>query len=110
MEKLLLDPFLKNQNLAYRWINSPKFYGDCIYCMPNCGLLRYIETNMQTTLPHIKLFLKNRGLELVLLPNFLCHFRRKIFFSLHSFNWPNLLVWLPLLREILGNLCIEIVY
>ena len=26
MKKLFSDPFLKNQNWAYRWINSQNFY------------------------------------------------------------------------------------
>ena len=33
MEKLVLDPFLKNQNLLYLWVNSLKFYIVCFYCM-----------------------------------------------------------------------------
>ena len=28
---------------------------------------------------------------------------------LYSINWPNFIVWLPLLFEILGNMCIAIV-
>ena len=60
--------------------------------------------------PHIKLFQKiKRGLELVSLPHFLHNFWRKIFLLLYSINWPNFIVWLPLLCEILGNMCIAIV-
>ena len=33
---------------------------------------------------------------------------RKIFLLLHSTDWPNFIVWLPLLREILDNICITI--
>ena len=29
-----------------------------------------------------------------------------MFLMLHSINWPNFVVWLPLLLEILGNMCI----
>ena len=36
------------------------------------------------------------------LPHFAHIFWRKIFFLLCSINWPNLIVWLPLLCEILG--------
>ena len=32
VEKLFPDPFLKNQNWAYLWINSPKKYTTCFYC------------------------------------------------------------------------------
>ena len=53
---------------------------------------------------HIKLFQKiKRGLELVSLPHFLHNFWRKIFLL------PSFIVWLPLLHEILGNVCIAIV-
>ena len=38
VEKLLPDPFLKNQNWAYLWINSLKFYSVCFYCMPSWRL------------------------------------------------------------------------
>ena len=33
-----------------------------------------------------------------------------MFLMLYSINWPNFIVWLPLLLEILGNMCIAIVY
>ena len=33
----------------------------------------------------------------------------KIFLMLHSINWPNFIVWLLLLFEILDNMCIKIV-
>ena len=42
-------------------------------------------------------------------PYFLYNFLRKIFLMLYSINWPNLIVRLPLLLEILGNMCIVIV-
>ena len=48
VEKLVPDHFLKNQNWAYLWINSLKFYTVCFYCMPSWGLLKYIETKLQT--------------------------------------------------------------
>ena len=50
-----------------------------------------------------------RGLVLVSLPHFLHKFWRKIFILLYSMNWPNFIAWLPLLCEILGNMCIAIV-
>ena len=31
------------------------------------------------------------------------------YISLSHYNWPNLLAWLPLLLEILGNMCIVII-
>ena len=42
MGKLFPDPFLKNQNWAYLWINSLKFYAVCFYCMPRWELSKYI--------------------------------------------------------------------
>ena len=55
-------------------------------------------------------FLKNKKrLELFFLPHFPHNFWTKIFLLLYSINWPNLIVWLPLLWEILGNICFAIV-
>ena len=61
--------------------------------------------------PYINLFQKiKRGLELISLPQFLHNFWRKLFLFLYSINWPNFIVWLSLLCEILGNMFIKIVY
>ena len=38
VEKLVPNPFLKNQNWAHFWINSLKFYTVYLYCMPSWGL------------------------------------------------------------------------
>ena len=54
---------------------------------------------------HIKLL----ALELVSLPHFLHNFWRKIFLMLYSINWPNLIVFLHFLYEVLGNMRIVIV-
>ena len=50
-----------------------------------------------------------KGLGLVSPPYFVYYFSRKMFFMLYSINWPNFIVWLALLLEILGNICITIV-
>ena len=50
-----------------------------------------------------------KGLRLVSPPHFVDDFPRKMLLVLHSINWPNFIVWLPLLLEILGNMCITIV-
>ena len=42
--------------------------------------------------------------------NFVYDFSRQIFLMLYSFNRPNFIACLPLLLEILGNICIAIVY
>ena len=50
------------------------------------------------------------GLGLVSPPHFVDDFsKKKMFLMLHSINWPNLFVCLPLVLEILGNMCITIV-
>ena len=80
--------------------------------MASWRLSKYIEAKLQTTFFHLILsfFQKlKRGLELVSLPHFWHNFWRKIFLLLYSINWPNVIVWLPLLCEILGNMCIAIV-
>ena len=60
---------------------------------------------------HIKLFQKiKRSLDLVFLLHFPHNFGRKIFILLYSITWPNFIVRLPLLSEILGNMCIAIVW
>ena len=40
-----------------------------------------------------------KGLGLVSLPHFVYDFSRKMFLKLHSINWPNFIVWLPLLLQ-----------
>ena len=37
--KLFPEPFLRDQNWAYLWINSLKFNTVCFYCIPSWGLL-----------------------------------------------------------------------
>ena len=51
-----------------------------------------------------------KGLGLVSQPHFLFDFSRKMFLMLHSINWPNFTVWLPLFLEILGNMGITIAF
>ena len=48
-----------------------------------------------------------KGLGLVSPPHFMYDFSRKMFLMLHSINWPNFIVWLSLLLEILSNICIN---
>ena len=47
-----------------------------------------------------------KGLGIDSLPHFAYDFSRKIFAMLYSINWPNFIVWLPSLLEILLNMCI----
>ena len=104
MKKLFPDPFLKNQNWASLWIDSLKFYVVvafvCFFCF-----VCFFEYQAEGCRYILKLSCR----PLVTLSYFVHDFWGKIFLLLHSINWPNLLVWLPLLGEILGNMCIVIV-
>ena len=104
-------PFSEKFKLSNLWINSLKFYTVCFDCTPCWGPSKYIETKLQTIcFYHILGFLKkSRGMELVFLPHFLYNFWRKILLLLYSMNLPSFIAWLPLLREILGNMCIAII-
>ena len=51
----------------------------------------------------------NKGLGIVSPAHFVYDFSTKMFLMLYSINWPNFIVWLSLLLEILGNMCIAIV-
>ena len=53
---------------------------------------------------------KKRSPELVSIPHFPYNFWRKISLTLYFINWSNAIVWLPLIFEILGNICIVISY
>ena len=44
-----------------------------------------------------------------LLASFFAWFLKKEFRLIYFIYWPNLIAWLPFLREILGNMCIVIV-
>ena len=110
-KKLDPDAFLRNENWAYLWINSLKFYTVSIYFIPSWRLSKYIKTKLHTTCYLCRAFLKNKKRseqKLVSLPHFLHDFWRKIFLLLYSINCPSFIVWLPLLREILGNMYIII--
>ena len=50
-----------------------------------------------------------KGLEIINPPPFVYDFSRKMFLVLYSINWLNFIACLPLLLEILGNMCIAIV-
>ena len=77
--------------------------------------MAYNKNNLYKTLDYCSIdmlksdFLEN-DLEIVSLPHFVYDFSRKMFLMLYSTNWPNFINWLPLLLEMLGNMCITIVY
>ena len=102
VDKLVPDHFLKNWNWAYLRINSLTFYTVCFYCMPYWGLSQYIEIKLQTPCLYLILsfFKKNRKRSGT--PPYFWH-------TLYSSNWQSFIVWLGLVREILGNMCIAMV-
>ena len=104
--------FSQKSKLSISLDQYSKLSCSLFYCMPNWGLSKYIETKLQTTcfLPNIRLFKKaKRGLELVFLPHSLHSFWGKIFLLLYSINCSSFIAWLPLLRDILSNMCIATV-
>ena len=50
-----------------------------------------------------------KGLGIVSPAHFVYDFSTKMFLMLYFINRPNFILWLPLLLEILGNMCIAIV-
>ena len=60
VEKLFPDPVLKNQNWAYLWINSLKFYTVCFYHMSHWGLSKLSSGPLAFT--SSKAFLKNKNI------------------------------------------------
>ena len=94
VQKLVPDPFLKNETWAYLWINWRKFQTVYFDCMPSWGLSKYIETRLHTTCIYLiwSFFKKQRGLGLISLPYFLHNFWRKIFLLICSINWPSFIV------------------
>ena len=116
MEKLFPDTFIKNENWEYIWIDNIKFYAVGFCCIPSIQKVlksidywqsKSVETKLQIACFHLKYksFLKTkRGL--VSLPHFLHEFLREMFVLLYFVNWPNMIFWLTVLRDIVGNMCI----
>ena len=50
----------------------------------------------------------DKGQGIVSPAHFAEDFSTKMFLMLYSIDWPNLIAWLPLLLDILGNMCITI--
>ena len=51
----------------------------------------------------------DKSLGIVSAAHFVYDVSTKMFLKLYSINWPNFIVWLPLLLDMLGNMCIVIV-
>ena len=109
VKKIFLETFIKKLNRVYLWINSLKLC-NLFLLYANLRAIE-IECNQAADywlLSYIKI-LKKRSQKLVFLPYFLHDFWRKTFLLLYSIVWPNLIVWLPLIREIMSNMCIAII-
>ena len=91
LEKVVPDPFLENK--------IERISGS-IVLMATWGLWRYIKAADHLLSPHLKVFKKIKGLELVSQPHFPHNFLGKIFVLLYSSNWPNFVIWLRLLWDI----------
>ena len=100
------DSFVKNENWAYLWMNSLKFKTFCFYCMPSGDYQNILILSCRPlAFTHWR---AEGGLELVSLRHLLQYFWRKIFLLLYFITWSIFIVCLPLLREILGDVCIVI--
>ena len=79
----------------------------CFNCMSCWGLSKYFKTKLQTlAFTSYKVIFKNKRRSGNTLPASLsARVMKKIFILLYFINWPNVIVWLPLLREILSNKC-----
>ena len=86
--------------------NVIKFVFDAypIWDLPN-----YIKTFVDHLFwSYVKLFWNQiKGLKLVFLPCFLHDISKKILLTSHSIDWPNFVIWLSLLLEIPGIMCIQ---
>ena len=76
--------------------------------------LAYNKNKLHETLDHwvkdmLSFNFSEKGLGLVSPPHFAYDISRKMFLMLHFIDWPNFIVWLFLLLEILDNMCITIV-
>ena len=73
-----------------------------------------VQTNcieFQTVEPRdlLNFYFSEKNLGVVSPTHFVYGFLRKMFLMLYPYKWPNFIVWLSLLLEILGNMCIVII-
>ena len=104
VEKLVPGPFIKTKiehNSESTVWNVTKF-GSNMFSSRDPP--KYVADHLP--LNKVKLFLKKRYLKLVSLHYFLQHFKSKIFLTQYFINWPNFILWLPLLLDMLCNICI----
>ena len=58
---------------------------------------------------YAKVWFLRKGSENSFSTIFCVWFLRNMFLMLYSTNWPNFIVWMPLILDILGNMCFPIV-
>ena len=77
VEKLISDPFIKNENWAYLRINSLKCYKFFFLVCQSRGVPKYIKIKVLTSCLYLYL-------TLVSLPHFLLDFKRKMLYLFYS--------------------------
>ena len=103
--RLVLDLFLFLKNTNMMWKQAVCSLSSIAVNLA-CNKIKLYKTSdyWSRDLPNFSFSGKDLGL--VSPPH---DFSRKMFLMLYSMNWPNFIVWLPLLLEILGNMRITIV-
>ena len=108
--RLVPDFFLFFKELYIRWKQVLSTLVLIYFVRPWHGLsikkLYNISDSWSRDILNLDYFQK--GLGLASPPHFVYDFLRKIFLVL-SLNWPIFHVWLPLLLDIMGNICIVII-
>ena len=66
-------------------------------------ILHYLSRDM------LNFDFSGKSLGIISPAHFVYDFSTEMFLMLHSINWRNFIVWLPLFLEILDNMCIAIV-
>ena len=108
---LFPDPFLKNQNWTYLWIIEWRFVQFVVieWQVEDYQSILKLSCRPLAFTSNKSFLLNKKVYGTSPLISFLHYFWRKIFLLLCFITWPNLIIWLPLLREILGNMCIVVV-
>ena len=109
VEKLVPDLFTKNQNWAYLWINSLKCYKCYCYCLLYAQVEVYQNISKLSYWPFAFILYTEykKTWTGTSLPTsyFTCSLKENVFLMLYFVIWPNFIVWLLLLLELLGNMC-----
>ena len=110
VEKLLPCVFLKNVNWAYNMDQQSQIWYSLFELYVQVELKQNMSKLRCKLPPHLKILKTKKRFVNCLPPHFMHDIWGKIFLTFYSTNWPNLIVWLPLLLlQILGNICIVII-